>query len=142
MGILNYTTKVAVDKTMGECVGLLSRRGVRSISTLYDDEGKPEGLAFLMTTEYGPRHFELPVRVQGTLDAMKRDTTVPRTYVNLAQAERTAWRIAADWLKAQAALIDAGLTTQDEVMLPFMVDQRGRSVYEVVTTQLRKELDS
>jgi hypothetical protein len=142
MGILNYTTKVAVDKTMGECVSLLSRRGVRSISTLYDEDGKPEGLAFQMHTEYGPRHFELPVRVQGTFDAMQRDKTVPRSYVNQAQAERTAWRIAADWLEAQAALIDAGLTTQDEVMLPFMVDSGGRTVYDVVTTQLRKELEA
>ncbi len=142
MGILNYTTTIAAEKTMGECIGYLSRRGVRSISTLYDEDGKPDGLAFVMQTEYGLRTFELPVRVAGTLKALERDSTVPRRYVNPEQAERVAWRIAADWLKAQGALIDAGLSRQDEVMLPFMVDQRGKSVYEVVTAQLRKEVEA
>lgn len=121
MPIMNYTTEISVSKTMGEIQASLARRGVRTISTIYDDEGVPAGLAFTMRTDYGFRDFELPVRTEGVLAAMRRDPKVPKAKQTPEQAARTAWRIAADWLKAQAALIDADLATLDEVMLPYMV---------------------
>lgn len=120
MPILNYTTEIAVSKTMGEIQGALARRGIRSISTLYDD-GTPAGLAFTMRTDYGYRDFELPVRTAGVLAAMKGDAKVPRAKCTTEQAARVAWRIAKDWLEAQSALIDAGLASLDEVMFPYMV---------------------
>ncbi|MBN9214680.1 MAG: hypothetical protein J0J04_07690 [Microbacterium sp.] len=121
MPIMNYTTEIAVSKTMGEIQDSLARRGVRSISTILDDEGRPAGLGFVMDTDYGLREFELPVKTEGVLAAMRNDPKVPKAKQNPEQAARVAWRIAADWLKAQAALIDAQLATLDEVMMPYMV---------------------
>jgi hypothetical protein len=130
MPILNYTTDIAVSKTMGEIQGALARRGIRSISTLYDEDGTPAGLAFTMHTDYGFRDFELPVRTAGVLAAMQRDPKVPKAKQNPAQAARVAWRIAKGWLEAQSALIDAGLASLDEVMFPYMVTayDAGRAV--------------
>lgn len=135
MPILNYTTEIAVEKTIGEVTKALARRGVSRISTMFDDDGVPAGLGFTMKTEYGLRDFELPVRTAGVLGAMKRDAKVPRSKVTPEQAARVAWRIAKDWLEAQSALIDAELATLDEVMLPYMVDAKGQTVYELFRGQ-------
>ena len=121
MPIMNYTTSIEVSKTMGEIQAALSRRGVTRISTLFDEDGMAAGLGFTMKTDYGVRDFELPVRTAGVLAAMKNDPKVSRAQCNPAQAARVAWRIAKDWLEAQAALIDAQLATLDEVMMPYMV---------------------
>jgi len=129
MPILNYTTTIEVSKTMGEIQESLARRGVSRISTLFDDDGTAAGLAFTMKTDYGMRDFELPVRTAGVLAAMRRDPKVPKGKQTPEQAARVAWRIAADWLKAQAALIDAELATLDEVMLPYLVMPTGRTMY-------------
>lgn len=131
MPILNYTTEIAVEKTIGEVTRALARRGVTRISTLFDDDGVPAGLGFTMKTDYGPRDFELPVKTAGVLRAMQRDAKVPKSKQTSEQAARVAWRIAKDWLEAQSALIDAELASLDEVMLPYMVDAKGQTVYEV-----------
>lgn len=141
MPILNYTTTISVEKSMGEVIGALTRRGVTRISTVFSDDGAPAGIAFTMKTDYGVREFELPVKVEGVLRAMTADKKVPRSQCNPAQAARVAWRIAKDWLEAQAALIDAELATLDEVMLPYMVTATG-TVYSVVRAQGLKELEA
>jgi hypothetical protein len=127
--ILNYTTDIAVSKTMGEIQGSLARRGVHRISALFDENGVAAGLGFTMKTDYGFRDFELPVRTEGVLAAMLADKSVPRSKCTQEQAARVAWRIAKVWLEAQAALIDAGLASLDEVMLPYLVTDTGRTMY-------------
>lgn len=57
------------------------------------------------------------------------------------QAARVAWRIAKDWLEAQAALIDAEMALLDEVMLPYMLGDRGQTVYDIFRTQAMKEIE-
>lgn len=143
MPILNYTTSIEVSKTTGEIQRALARRGVTRISTMYDQDGEPAGLGFTMKTDYGPRDFELPVRVAGVLAALQASQdsgefsrlnirpNVVRGYLTTAHAARVAWRIAQDWLEAQSALIDAQLATLDEVMMPYMVTGDGRTMYDV-----------
>ncbi|WP_137843836.1 hypothetical protein [Microbacterium sp. 2FI] len=120
MPIANYTTQSSVDKTMGEVIGALTRRGVTRISTVFGSQGEPTGVEFTMQTEFGPRDFALPIRTDGVLATLKRDKVQPR-YATPEHAARVAWAIARDWLRAQTALIDAGLMTLDEVMFPWMV---------------------
>lgn len=135
MPILNYTTTVPVEKSMGEVIGALTRRGVTRISSTFGEDGSPSGIAFTMTTDYGPREFELPVRVEGVLRAMLADKSVARTKANPEQAARVAWRIAKDWLAAQSALIDADLASLDEVMMPYMVGAKGQTMYSLYRDQ-------
>lgn len=141
-GIKNFSTKISVAQTSGELIGHLARRGVRAISTIYDEDGNPQGIGFEMVTDYGPRYFELPVRVDGVWAAMKDDKGIPTQYRNRAQAERTAWRIAKDWLEAQSALIDAGLATLDEVMMPYLSTGNGETLYAVMRTKWMKEIEA
>ena len=140
VSILNYTTAIAVEKSMGEVIGALTRRGVTRISTLFTEEG-PAGIAFTMKTDWGVQEFELPVKVEGVLRAMTADKSIARSKCTKEQAARVAWRIAKDWLEAQSALIDAELATLDEVMLPYLViDQRGTTMFQRVREQGLKEL--
>lgn len=135
MPIMNYTTEIAVEKTTGQIIKALSRRGVTRISTVFDDDGSIAGLAFTMNTDHGVADFALPINVDGVLAAMQKDPKVPRSKQTREQAARVAWRIAQDWLEAQAALIDAELATLDQVMLPYMVDSKGKTIYEIVRSQ-------
>lgn len=54
------------------------------------------------------------------LETLKRDR-VEKRYLTLEQANRVAWRIAHDWLRAQLAIIDAGMVTLPEVMFPYLI---------------------
>lgn len=129
-GVLNYTTSIGVDRTVGEVSKILSRRGVASISTRYDENGTAVGLGFAMRTPHGDRHFALPVNVDG-VHALLLDNPRGPSYRTRAHAERVAWRIARDWLVAQLALIDANMATLDQVMLPYLVtDNAGGTLYE------------
>ena len=146
MPIANYTTDVSVEKTMGQVAGALARRGVLRTSTTYDDAGNPAGVEFTMKTEYGVREFALPVRVDGVHKALIADGVQPK-YRTREHAARVAWRIAADWLRAQSALIDAGLADLDEVMSPWMIGGRDRSgepvtMFDAYRRGALKELES
>lgn len=49
------------------------------------------------------------------------------------QAGRVAWRTIQDWLEAQLELIENGLASLDEVMLPFrLVDADGTTIYRAL----------
>lgn len=137
--ILNYSTTVAIEKSIGEVTSTLARRGVTRISTAFDNDGAPSGLGFTMVTDYGPRDFELPVNVDGVLAMLKKEAE-PR-YRTREQAARVAWRIAKDWMEAQVALIEAGLATLDEVMLPWMVGAGGKTVYDAIRAQGLAEIE-
>jgi hypothetical protein len=143
MAILNYSTEISVEKSMGEVIGALTRRGVKRISSVFDDDGAPAGIAFTMMTDYGMREFELPVRTDGVLKVLaEQRRTNSRVKATPEQAARVGWRIAKDWLEAQSALIDAELATLDEVMLPYMLDTKGRTVYQVIRADGLKELEA
>lgn len=142
MPIKNFTTTIAVAKTMGEVHDVLVRRGVTRISTVFDDAGHYSGIEFTMKTDYGLRDFQLPVRTDGVLAAMKADPKVPASQCTTAQAARVAWRIAKEWLEVQGALIDANLATLDEVMMPYMLAGNGKTAYDTYRTAAMKELAS
>lgn len=129
MPILNYTTTIDVGKTAGEMQTLMTRRGVRSVSTIINDEGVPSGIAFQLTTEYGTRYFEFPVRLEGVYAAIKKDPKIVPSKRTPEQANRVAWRIAREWLVVQLAMVDAELASMDEIMLPYLTDNNGKSLY-------------
>lgn len=148
--IKGYTTSVAASKTVTEVTDLLARKGVNRISTSLVD-GRPAGVVFEVETEYGPREFALPVRVDAVQTAIAAAVKVNGVgsfkggkvaLLSREQAERVAWRIAHAWLDAQLALIEAGLTSIDEVMLPFMVEPSGRTFYEAVRERGLAELEA
>jgi hypothetical protein len=133
MSLPFYTTSIAPEKTIGEITGLLVRSGARQIMTTFDDEGYTTGLAFAINTPLGSRGFKLPVNKLAVLKVMQTDGT-PNKYLDIEQAERTAWRIIKGWLVAQLALIETQMVTFDEVMLPYMQMEGDKTAYELYTS--------
>lgn len=130
MPLLNYTTEVPVGRTLGQVQGLLVEAGARSVMTNYDDVGRALGIAFSVQTAYGLRSFMLPVHASSVETVLRRDKVPPR-YQTPQHAERVAWRIIKDWLEAQLAIIRTEMVTLDQVMLPYMHDDSGVTVYEL-----------
>lgn len=131
MPLLNYTTSVPVARTIGQVQALLVEAGARSISTSYDDVGRPIGVSFAIELPVGLQSFVLPVSAKKVEAVLGRQKVAPR-YSTPEHAERVAWRILKDWVEAQLAIIRTEMVTFDQVMLPYMTTDDGRTVYEVI----------
>ena len=46
---------------------------------------------------------------------------------------RVAWRILKDWVAAQLAIVETEMVSLDEVMLPYLRSDDGRTLYELFT---------
>lgn len=133
MALLNHTTTISVDKTLGEIHRILSGHGARQIITDYDADGNPSAIAFTIATPIGPKEFRLPANLDGiwrVLTDQYNDGRVQRRFTTREQAARVGWRIVKDWLQAQIAIIEAGMASMDEILLPYMLAPTGRTVYE------------
>jgi hypothetical protein len=134
--ILNYTTEIAVEKTVAEIQGMLARQGARSILTDYDDEGSPTRISFLIKTLYGDQGFALPANIESVYKVMARQNAqgkIPQRFVTMEQAARVGWRIVKDWLEAQLAIIQTEMVTLDQIFLPYMtVGNQGQTMYELM----------
>jgi hypothetical protein len=132
--LLNYTTTVAVARTIGQVQGLLVEAGARQVMTDYDPVGRAVGIAFAIHTGQGVRTFILPVLSERVEAVLKRDK-VPARYATPEHAERVAWRIVKDWVEAQLAIIRTEMVTLDQVMLPYMRSASGATMYELYLDQ-------
>lgn len=138
--IKNESTTIAAEKTVGEVIGLLTRRGVLSVNTEFTEAGKLAGLSFVMRTDYGPRMYKLPVHAEGVRRVLQANGAPPARRTP-EHAAKVAWRIAKEWLEVQMALVDAGLARLDEVMMPYMLTDE-RTMYEVYRDNAMKALES
>lgn len=134
MPLLNYTTDVPASRSIGQVQGLLVEAGARQVMASYNDDGSIEGLAFSVPTPLGQRSFALPVHAAQVLQVLERERVAPR-HRTPEHAERVAWRILKDWLEAQLAIIQTEMVTLDQVMLPYMRGDDGRTVYELYLDQ-------
>lgn len=129
MPILNYTTKVPVDRTLAEIQKILMKIGVRGVLTQYDQSGCITSLSF--QTEFNGQllAFKLPCNWEVVLKILEREKVAPRERTK-EQAMRVAWRIMKDWIEAQVALIQTEMVKTEQVFLPYIVTQSGQTLYE------------
>jgi hypothetical protein len=136
-GLLNYTTTIAAEKTAAEIQKALVKAGATKVMVDYRD-GRPTALTFQIKTEFGERAFRLPVNphpVQAVLSRQRSAGKIDRRYASAEQAERTAWRVALEWVQVQLAYIETGMVTADQILLPYMTTQDGGTVYEAFVAQ-------
>lgn len=133
MPILNYTTSVDVQKTLGEIQMCLAKRKVQALMQEYDDNGNPSALSFRVMTPFGLMTYQLPANVKQVYEVLRRQKGVPARLITMEQAARVAWRIVKVWIEAQCAFIESGLVTIDQVFLPYAQDSSGQTVYERLT---------
>jgi hypothetical protein len=138
-GLLNYTTTIAVDKTIGEIYAMLARAKAQSIMSEFDGAGNVVAIAFRVTTQFGLMAFRLPANVKAAADVLNgqaRARQIPRKFLNdVPQARRVAWRIVRQWIEAQLALVTLGMAKMEEVFLPYAQDSSGKTVFETLQEQ-------
>lgn len=129
MPLLNYTTSIPVERTLGEIHKCLAGQGAQEILTGYDG-GLPVSVAFSVVLLSQPLRFRLPADWRPILVLLQRDRKVPRRLKTKEQAIRVSWRIIKDWVEAQMALIATKMVTIDQVFLPYALAPDGRTMYD------------
>jgi hypothetical protein len=128
MPLLNYTTEIDVERTVGEISKLLSMHGAQSIMTDYD-EGYVKSLSFLIVVNGKRIGVRLPTDWKPVL-AILEEQRVPKKLQTRDQAVRVAWRIIKVWVEAQMAIIDTKMVKIQEVFLPYVVTNNGLTLAE------------
>jgi hypothetical protein len=149
MAILNYSTAVPTERTVGEITALLIRKGARSITTQFSETGEMVGISFVMAVGGLPINFLLPSNVDGVAGVMLKDEpwNWKRKLDELAyigkireRAKWVAWRILKDWVQAQMALIDSNQAEAAQVFMPFAQQNDGRTMYQMFVEGNQKRL--
>lgn len=126
MPILDYSTKVDVYTTLGEIQSQLVKHGAKKILFDYDDDAKVIALAFMILTPEGHRAIRLPANVDAVMTVLHRD----KVKADREQAERVAWRIVKDWIKAQMAILESEMVSMEQIFFPYMIGDKGKTLYE------------
>lgn len=149
MAILNYSTAVSAERTVGEITALLVRKGARSINTEYTKAGDLESISFVMPIGGMPVRFLLPANVNGVTQAMLRDEPWSSRRAKskavyegkiYAKAKWVAWRILKDWVAAQMALIESNQAEAAQVFMPFAQQDDGRTMFQLFVEGNQKRL--
>lgn len=124
----NSQTRVAAERTIAEVQALLFAHGAAQVM-VSAEAGVPCGVSFRLP---GGAAYHLPVRAEQLarrLDDSGARNRLP-TKDRDAYVRAVAWRTIKDWLAAQLDLIETGMVTLDEVMLPYrLLGASGTTVY-------------
>ena len=131
MAILNYTTSIDCEKTIGEIQKCLVKHGATKITTDYEGQN-PCAVTFCLLLNDSIIAFSLPANYSGVLKAMEKDKNVPRRLATKEQALKVSWRIVKDWVAAQCAIVEAQLADMAEVFLPYAVTKNGNTLYKEI----------
>lgn len=142
MALLNYTSNIDADKTAMEIAKCLSMHGAQAVLTEYDPkEGLVTAISFRINLNGQMISFRLPCDWKPVYEVMYKDKksypSFDKRYIQQQcdrqdQAVRTAWRIVKDWVEAQMALVETGMSKTQEVFLPYAVMKDGKTLAEHV----------
>lgn len=146
MALLNYTTQVPASRSIAEVLEILQNGGATAVVMEYDANKRVSEVHFRMETAFGETAFALPAnvaRVSLAINAqIKAETELLRVrkirvrripsklFNDRDQAERIAWRIVKDWLEVQFAMNTIDSAKLEQVLIPFAVDQSGKTFYQ------------
>jgi hypothetical protein len=94
-------------------------------------EGTIVAVVFVIPTKHGYRSFKLPARVDQVIRVLYGEKKQYSPY-EWDQARITAWANVRDWVDAQVALIETEQVKVEEVFLPYMANERGETLFEVM----------
>jgi hypothetical protein len=131
--ILNYSTEVAAEKTVGEIQRKLALAGASQVLHGYDEHGNPSELSFRIRTQFGEMAFRLPANIEAVQAILQRQFKSGRSrFTSREHATNVAWRILKDWTESQLALLQTGMVTIEQAFLPYAQNERGQTVYEAL----------
>lgn len=135
MGLKNYTSQVPASKSIGWIERRLAANGANQILKTYDITGRVEAIAFIVPIGGAGMSFKLPAQIAACEKTLKDTVRRPRadTYKRIRkQAERTAWKIVADWVDAQMAMIELSQVEFLQVFMPYLYSHvQSKTFYEI-----------
>jgi hypothetical protein len=124
-------TSVPAEKSAAEIEALLQRHGAAKMGKEYAN-GRITSMYFEMATPEGSFPFRMPVKVDAVYTIFTRNRVLSQSQqARYEQAERTAWRIAREWVKGQLDMIQTQMVTLTEVFFPYMLIENGQTAFEV-----------
>jgi len=124
------TTHIETAQTVGEIQRLLGNCGASAVLTEYENG---EVIAVSFKVLFNGQHipFRLPCRWQAILKTLQlRRKRRPYKHSDEAQARRVAWRQILRWIEAQLALVETEMVQIQEVFMPYLQMNTGKTLYE------------
>jgi len=144
MNLKNYTSTVPAITSMGRIEKSLVAAGATNISKTYEDQVCTAITFRMVITGHVPMFFELPAKVEPCFNVLWAEVKRPKpeTKKNIReQAERTAWKIVADWVEIQLSMILLEQAEPLQVFLPYCYDpSTDQTFYEKMKTNNFKQL--
>jgi hypothetical protein len=141
------STDIPAAKTAAEIQALLIVKGARNVSMDLDANQKITGMHFILMVAGLPYQFRLPVRTDAVQELFKKRRIQTMKWKafqfehrDKEQAERVAFRQLLAWLKAQFAMIDAGMVQAHEVLSPYLLNADGQTLFEYLVETRFKAL--
>ena len=133
--ILNYTTSVSSQKTIGEIQQMLGANGARSITVEYSDNNVVSGISFMLLLGDMKVHYRLPANWQAVQKVLVKRKADKRHRTD-EHAINVCWRIIKDWIAAQMAIVQAEQAALATVFLPYAVANNNRTLADNFTQGL------
>jgi len=129
--IKNYTSEVPASRSVLRIEEQLMKHGAKNIMKIIEQQ-KLIGIAFIIPIGGTDTPFRLPARIDRVELQLKKLIKRPRkgTLSKVSeQAARTAWKILADWVDIQMALVELDQAEFGEVFLPYMYDYQKEETF-------------
>ena len=135
MTIKYYTTKIPVEKTVGEIEKILSEHGATKILKDFDGNANVTSVSFMINVDNQAIPFKLPIEANAWIALINLavdEKKLPKKFRHDAdQARRVGWRVIRDWIDAQMALVETKTVKIDQVFLPYVYDmQSEQTLYQ------------
>lgn len=136
MALLNYTTSVPAEQTIGEIQKMLADYGVTAMMTEYEGR-QVSAVSFRLNLDGKDMSFRLPCNWRAVATIFQTPAHRRRLRCRMdqidEQAIRTAWRIIRDWVEAQLSLVQINMVTVPQIFLPYAIMADGRTLGEAMT---------
>lgn len=136
MFLKNYTSEVPASQSIHRIEQTLIRCGVLGITKEYGPDGSTSALMFHIPISGTAQTVRLPAKKEAAMEAMWRDyeKTHPDKFRKgrkvkkdfAAQAERTAWKLAQDWIEVQMSHVQMEQAEIAEVFMAYLWDERNK----------------
>lgn len=124
-------TDVEASKTIGQIQEYLVRMGASEIMTTFDEKTRdPAAVYFRLKVGGNAIPFQLPARVEPVYKILHAGRNWRTEDSDREQAKRTAWRQIYRWIMAQLAMIETGMVTAEEVLMPYIQVAPNETLYQ------------
>lgn len=129
--IKNYTSEVPANRSVLHIEERLVQNKAKNIMKIYEGQHLA-GIAFIVDVNGQDFPFKLPARLDRVEAVLMGMYSRPRKGTEAKvkdQAERTAWKILADWVDIQMSLVELDQAELVEVFMPYLYNHQKETTF-------------